>query len=449
MGGFMSANVTAPMPQQHASPAVAGAVWHSLVWLVLGNAMGVMIAILLLLPGLNPWLGEWTYGRWMMVHMNTALYGWCSLPMLGFLFKVYGADRGGLSIWCRPVLWLWSGALVVGSISWLSGQSSGKLFLDWSGFARLFFPLSMASLWLLLTIVFVSKLRQDPQPRRAALLAKVLGLIILAAVPFAIYFASSLTVYPAVNPDTGGPTGASQLESSLGVVLILLVLPFGITRRKEGRANAVWLSWIIFFAETALIFVLGGMDISHHRPAQYLGLASLLIWLPLVPAYYAAFQWHAATRGWRIAMFWWWGGLVVSGWVLFLPGILDRIKFTDVLVGHSLTAVAGFLTALLIFVMIQLIGEEDAWIFNRTWSFHAWNLGVLAYVIIISIAGWIESANPAFTIVPGPARQVLYFVRLLTGIAMLLGSAEWLIAASSLPALAWQAKGELQGVNVA
>jgi hypothetical protein len=51
-------------------------------------------------------------------------------------------------------------------------------------------------------------------------------------------------------------------------------------------------------------------------------------------------------------------------------------------------------------------------------------MGVLAYVAIISLAGWIEGANPAFTIVLGPTREVLYVVRLLIGIAMLTGSLE-------------------------
>jgi len=431
----------------HATAAVAGAVWHSLVWLVVGNAIGVMIAILLLLPGLNPWLGEWTYGRWMMVHMNVALYGWCSLPMLAFLFKVYRADRGPTAAWCRPVLWLWSGALVAGSIAWLSGQSSGKPFLDWSGYARVLFPLAMGSLWLLLTMAFMRG--RSPTEKRSAQMAKLVGLVTLAAVPFVIYFASSPGIYPAVNPDTGGPTGASQLESSLGTVLILLVLPYGITRRREPRPKVVAVSWIVFLAESILCAMLGRGDVSHHRPVQYLSLASLLIWIPLIPSYYAAFRWNRSTRRWRIAMYWWWGGLVVSGWVLFLPGILDRIKFTDVLVGHSLTAVAGFLTALLILVMIQLVGEQDSRIFNRTWSFHAWNQGVLAYVIVISVAGWIESDNPAFTIVPGPMRDILYFVRLLTGVAMLAGSLEWLIAASSLSIVAPAAETEFSGARVA
>ena len=118
---------------------VASAVAHALFWLVFANAIGVLIAILLLFPALNRLLCEWTYGRWIMVHMNLELYGWTSLPLAGFLFKIYGADRGPLGLWCRPVLWAWSAALAVGAFSWLSGFSSGKLFLDWSGFARVFF----------------------------------------------------------------------------------------------------------------------------------------------------------------------------------------------------------------------------------------------------------------------------------------------------------------------
>ena len=55
-----------------------------------------------------------------MVHMNLELYGWTSLPLVGFLFRAYGADRGPTAPWCRPVLWAWSAALAVGACSWLS-----------------------------------------------------------------------------------------------------------------------------------------------------------------------------------------------------------------------------------------------------------------------------------------------------------------------------------------
>jgi cytochrome c oxidase cbb3-type subunit I len=445
MGGFMSRSQSSC---ESASRPVAGAVWHALAWLVFGNAIGVMIAILLLAPSLNVWLGEWTYGRWMMVHMNTALYGWCSLPMLAFLFRVYGTESRRLAAWSRPVLWLWSSALIIGSVSWLQGRSSGKLFLDWQGYARVFFPLAMLALWLLLAVSFVLN-KSEREATRLGRAAKLVGLLILLAVPFAIYIASSPQIYPAVNPDTGGPTGASQLESSLGIVLILLLLPFGISRRISSHGRLISLSWSLFAAEGALCALLSRADVSHHHPAQYLALGSLIVWLPLMRLYYRAFTWNAVTRRWRTAMLWWWGGLVVSGWLLFLPGILDRAKFTDALVGHSLAAVAGFLSAMLIFMMVELLGERDAWILNRTWSFHMWNWGVLAYVLVMTIAGIMEARDPAFTIVAGPVRNALYILRLITGLMMLAASVEWLVAGFYLPSLAAVPTVQERGVKAA
>ncbi len=415
----------------HASLGIAGAAWHSLLWLVIGNSIGVMIAVLLLMPGLNHWLGEWTYGRWIMVHMNLALYGWCSIPMAGFLFKVYGADRGPTAPWCRPVLWAWSAALGVGAFAWLSGESSGKLFLDWSGYARIAFPLVLAALWILLAVSLVLAWDSAANAAWAVRGAKLLGLALLLAVPVVLYIASSPDIYPAINPDTGGPTGTSQLESSLMIVAILLLLPFGLARRKLGRAWPVVASWMALGAESILCAALSRADISHHNPAQFLSLGSLLLWLPLTPVYYAAFEWRPATRRWRTAFLCWWALLLVSGWVLFLPGVLDRIKFTDGLVGHSFVAMAGFLSALLIFVMVQLLGD-DGWIFTRAWSFHVWNWSVLAYVAVMSVAGWLEGSNPEFTIVPGAARNTLYVLRLATGVLMLVASLEWFRGASLL-----------------
>ncbi len=410
---------------------VASAAWHSLFWLVVANAVGLLIAILLLFPSLNSLLGEWTYGRWIMVHMNLELYGWTSLPMAAFLFKVYGADRGPFAQWCRPVLWVWSAALAVGSYSWLSGHSSGKLFLDWSGYARIFFPLAMVALWLLLLVSFVRSWNSTANLTLSSRTAKIAGLLLLLAVPVVIFIASSPNLYPAINPDTGGPTGASQLESSLMIVAILLMLPFGLIRRKAGSSRTVAVAWTFLVAESLLCLFLGRADISHHRPAQYLSLASLLVWVPLIPAYYAAFEWRTKTRRWRIAFLTWWSVLVVTGWIFFLPGVLDHFKFTDGLVGHSFIAMAGFTSSLLILVMVQLLGE-DGWIFNQTRSFYAWNLGVLAYVVLMTVAGWREGFDPAFTIVPGTARNLLYTLRLGSGLLMFAASLDWLIAASAL-----------------
>jgi cytochrome c oxidase cbb3-type subunit 1 len=411
--------------------AVASAAWHALFWLAFANSIGVLLAILLLFPAFNQLLGEWTYGRWIMTHMNLELYGWTSLPLAGFLFKVYGADRGPLANWCRPVLWVWSAALAVGAYSWLSGHSSGKLFLDWSGYARIFFPLAMIALWLLLAVAFVREWKTAAHATIATRSAKFLGLVLLLVVPVLMYAASSPNYYPAINPDTGGPTGASQLESSLIIVAILLMLPFGLTGRKKGDSRMIAIAWAVMAAEFILCFALGRADISHHRPAQFISLGSLLAWIPLTPAYYAAFEWNANTRRWRIAFLCWWSALVLTGWVLFLPGILDHFKFTDGLVGHSLLAMAGFTSSLLIFVLVQLLGE-DGWIFNRTRSFYGWNIAVLAYVVLMTAAGWREGFDSTFTIMPGAARNSIYILRLVVGVVMLASSVDWLIDATTL-----------------
>jgi len=409
----------------------AFAAWHSLFWLFFANAVGVLIATLLLVPALNRVLGEWTYGRWMLVHLNLELYGWCSLPLLAFLFKVYGADREPAAKWCRPALWVWSTALGIGALSWLTGHSSGKLFLDWSGYPRILFPLALAVLWLVLVLALVSEWNATPKPALSARSAKLIGLVLLSAVPILIYLAASPSTYPPINPDTGGPSGASQLESTLVTIAILLQLPFGLTHRKTRQSWQTTIAWSIFAAETLLCIALGRADVSHHLPIQYLSLGSLLVWLPLTPIYYSAFEWRRNTRRWRIAFLCWWSALVPTGWCLFLPGVLDHFKFTDGLVGHSLLAMAGFVTSLLIFVLVQILGE-DGWIFNGTRSFYAWQGAVLAFILLMTFSGWREGLDPSFAIVPSTARNAVYLLRLLCGILMLLASGGWLLAASRL-----------------
>lgn len=158
---------------------MAVAAWHSLLWLVIANLVGVLLASMLLFPDINSLLGQWTYGRWMPVHLNLQLYGWCSLPLVAFLFSVYGADQKPAAAWCRPVLWIWSIALGIGALSWLSGHSSGKLFLDWTGYPRVLFPMSLLSLWALLTYSLISVPRHG-QPRNLLVQGlKIIGLSLL------------------------------------------------------------------------------------------------------------------------------------------------------------------------------------------------------------------------------------------------------------------------------
>jgi cytochrome c oxidase cbb3-type subunit 1 len=411
------------------SPVLMQAAWHSLAWLAVANVIGVWLAVLLLYPAAGSWIAPWSYGRWMPVHLNLQLYGWISLPLVGWLIHVYRADEESMAAWSRAALLLWSLALTLGSLSWLNGHSSGKLFLDWTGYVRVFFPASILFLWGVLAWSFVKEWRSRTACSPLQRAAKLLGLILLMFVPFAIYFACNPAIYPPVNPDSGGPTGASQLESVLVIVLILFLVPYGITSRKAARSRWVRAAWIVFTVEALLCLGLGRGDVSHHRPTQFISLGSLLVWVPLIPAYYSAFAWSPNTRRWRLAVLGWWALLIPTGWLLFLPGILDRLKFTDGLVGHSLMAMAGFVTSLLILILVVLLKEQGD-VFGSAWAFYSWQIGTLIYVVIMIWAGWIEGKYPIFTMVPAAMRNVSYVTRLIVGVAMTAASLNWLYRAT-------------------
>ena len=408
-----------------ANPVLGAAAWHGLGWLVFANAIGVWLAILLLVPAAGGWLGAWTYGRWMPVHLNMQLYGWISLPLVGWLMKVYGADRAPYAVWSRTALWMWSLALTLGSISWLTGHSSGKLFLDWSGYTRIYFPLTILFLWGVLAWAYATqwKVAKATVSARAV---KLLGLIALLLVPFAIYAAANPAIYPPVNPDSGGPTAASQLESVLVIVLILFLLPYGLGEKKQGSRRWIGVGWMVFAVEALLCLGLGRGDVSHHRPTQFLSLGSLLLWVPLVPAYFSSFRWEQRSLLWERTVLFWWALLIPTGWTLFLPGVLDHLKFTDGLVSHSLMAMAGFVTSLLILVLAVLLGK-DGDVFSSRWAWALWNGGTLLYVAIMLDAGWIEGSHPGYTMVPSTSRNIIYVLRLLCGLAMFAASVNWLL----------------------
>ncbi len=406
------------------STVVAQATWHSLAWLVFANMIGVWIAILLLYPGAGNWIAPLSYGRWMPAHLDLQLYGWISLPLVGWALRVYRADRGRIAPWSKTALVLWSLALTLGTVSWLSGHTTGKLFLDWTGYVRVFFPATILYLWGILVIALARDWR-EARTSRLALAAKLGGLMVLLIVPFLIYVACNPNIYPPVNPATGGPTGASQLESVLVTVLILFLVPYGVTKRTEEPTLWLKICWIVFAMEAVLCISLGRYDASNSNPAQYMGLATVLVWAPLLPKYYRAFEWRPAARIWLQATYVWWAMLLVTGWILFLPGVLNRFKFTDGLVGHSLMAMAGFVTTLLVLLLVMLLGE-DGDVFHSRWAFWAWQLGTFGYVVIMFYAGWIEGAHPTFTMVPGPLRNAIYWLRLILGMAMTAGSINWL-----------------------
>ena len=403
----MTAESTDPVP---------GAIRHALFWLVAGNGVGLLLSLLLILPQTGLPLGEATYGRWVPLHLNWQLYGWTALPLVAWVLSLFPQCRQGLSAWALLGVRAWSVVLALGGIYWLCGRTSGKIFLDWTGTLRVLFPLVILYLWaVLLAAWWRGEKRSIPA---------LLGLLILGGVPYALYFASDPGVYPPADPSTGGPTGASLLNSTLSVVCLFLLVPRTLGRCQSPSKMEKSL-WVLFFATMALGFLANRLPPSHDHPGQIAALATLIVWPPLVSDWYSRLKWAGPSAKWRRALFLWFGLLTLHGIIAYLPGILDQVKFTNALVAHSHLAMAGFTSSFLIFLIQQVVPGKMARTFENGTSFWLWQGASLLYVVVMTIAGIHEAISPGFTVSPGAAYFVLYTIRTLCGFLLLAASLHW------------------------
>lgn len=404
----------APCREQEPPPLAAQ---HALFWLMAGNAVGLWLSILLLVPSFNGLFGELTYGRIVPLHLNFQLYGWSSLPLVAWLFHIFRCPANASS---RAAVLIWSAALAIGGASWLRGESSGKIFLEWTGFARAFFTLAMLFLWCVLAV----SLARDKGGARFARATKSIGLMALLAAPAVWHFAGSPRVYPPVNPSTSGPTAASLLGSTLSVIFLMLLAGPALGRAKPRRSGAR-LGWIAFAASATLFALADKSNASHRSWTEIATLGSLLLWAPLLPAYFRSFEFPFTARRWIPVFLMWFAALTLTGWCSFLPGVLDRWKFTNALVAHSHLAMAGFVTAFNMFLLQALLAHRNLSLGISRDSFLIWNVATIAHVTVLWTAGTLEAADAAFTILPTPMRAVLYGARALFGAAMFGTSIVW------------------------
>lgn len=392
---------------------------HAFGWLAAANAVGVWLAALLLWPELGGLVAPLSYGRWMPLHLNWQLYGWCALPLVGALVAWLVAP-GAEGRWhVRLALGAWSAALALGGLSWLLGVTSGKLFLDWHGWARPLLPLAMLGLWSVLALHTWTRRREFS---RLGFLGRGGLLLGLLTVPNLLFWASGRTVYPAVNPHSGGATGSSLLGSTLGIIAIFGLLPVLVRVPVRGTRRPhrwFWAAWGI----SGMVFAMADHGpASHHAPGQIIALGSLLAWVPLLILYLREFEWHAAARPWLRAAWAWWLALVVTGFLTFLPGLSERLKFTNALVAHAHLAMAGLVTSMNLAILRQLRGGPAG---APRRGFWLWQGGCLVQVVGLLALGWVESGRLADVFLSAGWTQAVYGLRLAAGVAMLAAAVRW------------------------
>lgn len=409
---------------------------HALGWLVAGNAVGVLLGTLLLLPDLGRLLAPLGYGRWMPVHLDAHLYGWCALPIAGLLLRLYRGAGGGDRPAAAAVA-LWSGALAAGCASGLAGRTGAKPFLEWTGTARWLWIGQLGFLLGVLAHGFVRRLRAGGLGGRSAIAGRAALLAGLAAVPVALWWVTRPSVYPPVNPASGGPTGVRLLGSTLGIVWLLVASPWLLgfearaaepaLRRSVRRTLA---ALTLHTAAFLLLETFAGGDRSNHEPLQIAALASVALWpLPLF-VHLRRWRWPPGAGRWPAALGAWGLLLVTTAVPTFLPGVLERWKFTDALVGHAHLAMAGLVSSFAVLALVSLLrGTRLANLFAARRPFALWHAGGALMVAALLAAGTIEGTDPAAPVRVGPAVDLLYLARWAAGAAMLAASAQWLRAA--------------------
>ena len=404
-----------PTPSGAEDQGVSTAVKHALGWLVAGNVVGLYLSVLLLRPDWQ--LGALTYGRWVPAHLNVQLYGWTALPLVAWLFSIYQVDRSRVAAWAPAAVWAWTAALAMGVLHWLRGETGGKIFLDWKDGALWAFVIALVILWLVLTISWKERARGWSKLRSKGSLG---GLIALATVPAAIILTASPKTYPPVDRLTGGPTGSSLLGSSLIVVGLMLLLPRVVAENGTGKAGlGTWAYFISCWVFFGLAEAVGG---THFDWWQNGSLLLMPPWAWLLARDWSGFSWPAPSRGWRVAMFGWWGLLVVTAYLMYFPWILDRIKFTQGLVAHSHLAMAGFTTSFCALLAVLLTGRR----IGGFVTISIWHLAVVMMLIALSVMGWREGAEPSWMLTHPAWREIGLAVRSACGFAMFSVSVIWL-----------------------
>ncbi|MCB1050220.1 MAG: hypothetical protein H6510_13635 [Acidobacteria bacterium] len=386
---------------------------HALVWLVAANFFGIVLAIQLLWPEIQ-WPTWFSYGRVMPVHMNGQLYGWLALPLIALLLDWTLPSPSHKAF--QPLLLLWSAVLGWAAIAWLSGRVSGKLFLDWTPPWALTFAFVIYVFWCqMLRICFQRGSSWSQSQRQQAFW----GLLLSAPVGALLVWASRPTVYPAINPQSGGATGTALLGSSLSVVFILFAV-LRLQQMRQPDLQVKWRSLLAFLGCHLIYFALlkhghsGNGDIF-----QQTGLFSLFTWPLLLRTPLGSISTSPVLRRWYRAMGFWALLLILNGAMLFLPGWLDRAKFSNLLVAHAHLAMAGLATSIVIYMACLLGGKPLQSIFKNRIVFWVWHSSTLLMCLVLSWAGWKAFREPGAFYEGASWVQAVYGMRLFCGLLML------------------------------
>jgi cytochrome c oxidase cbb3-type subunit 1 len=402
---------------------------HTLGWLFLANSIGIILSLLLLFPTLGSYGGPATFGRLVPLHLDFHLYGTMSVPLLGLLLAWLVPSARISRLYLKIWFWSWSLTVCCGGLSWLLGESSGKLFLEWSGLVAWLFVAELVLLFCMLCWGMAphGKLVRSTL-NRLNTWTKGAVLMFLAAVPLAFIIALRPDIYPPVDIATGGATGSALLVSSLALIALLIFFPLLLTRQETPGYFRVRNVTLLLLAHTLGWSFLSHGNSSNRDLEQQLGLFSLLIWVPILPGYFRTFTWHAETLRWLRALAFWGITLVFGASLLFLPSMLAAARFTNTLVAHVHQAMAGALLSMVMIILSQLTPDLALRrILSAHLPFWLWQISLLVFLLVSLKLGVLQAQEAQLFFRESTLRTLWFSVRLAAGVGMWIASGYWLL----------------------
>ena len=391
----------------------------SIFWLVLGSFFGLVSSIKMHLPEFLAASEFLTFGRVRPAHLNAVVYGWASMAGIGAtLFLIPRLFKTSLAGGKYAVMGsvIWNIGLVLGLGAITLGLSDGEEWLEFPWQIDILFVVGggLCAIPLLLTAANrqVEHLYVTSWYLMAALVWFPI-LFLIANLPFTFPGASGATVnwWFAHNV-----LGLWVTPIGIGIAYYMIPKILGKPIISYQLSLIGFWSLALFYSQVGIHHLIGGPI-----PTWLVTLSIVHSVMMSIPVITVAINHHGTMMGnfGRLKdsptlRFVWIGALMYT--VASLQGSMEALRsvnvithFTHYTVAHAHLGMYAFLSFILFgavyFIMPRLTNWEWPW--RRLISLHFWlvSVGIVIYVVSLTIAGWkqgvalLDAAMPFMDIV--------------------------------------------------
>ena len=391
----------------------------SIFWLVLGSFFGLMSSIKMHLPEFLAASEFLTFGRVRPVHLNAVTYGWASMAGIGVaLFLIPRLFKTSLAGGKYAVLGavIWNIGLILGLTAIIIGLSDGKEWLEFPWQIDILFVVGGALCAIPLLLTAANRQVEHLYVSSWYLMAALVWfpiLFLIANLPFTFPGASGATVnwWFAHNV-----LGLWVTPIGIGIAYYMIPKILGRPIISYQLSLIGFWSLALFYSQVGIHHIIGGPI-----PTWLVTLSIVHSVMMSIPVITVAINHHGTMMGnfGRLKdsptlRFVWIGALMYT--VASLQGSMEALRsvnvithFTHYTIAHAHLGMYAFLSFILFgaiyFIMPRLTNWEWPW--RRLISLHFWlvSVGIVIYVVSLTIAGWkqgvalLDAAMPFMDIV--------------------------------------------------